>query len=177
MILSAELRLLVRERAHYACEYCGVTETDSAGELTIDHHQPPRKGGTVDDRQNLVYCCVRCNQYKSDYWPIQPHDPPLWNPRSEPRTEHMLSLADGTLYPISPCGTFTIRRLRLNRPPLVAYRLRAMRKREDVRLLAELRQLIQLQEQLQQQHAHLLREQQALLEQQRDLLTTLLNLL
>jgi len=85
-----------------------------------------------------------------------------------------LALADGTLYPISDSGAFTIRRLRLNRPPLVAYRLRSYRSAEEARLLTELRQLISLQKQLQQQHAFLLSEQQQLLEQQRELLTLLL---
>jgi hypothetical protein len=108
----------------FAYEYCGVTEIDSAGELTVDHHHPPGRGGATNDPENLVYCCAKCNQYKSDYWPRKPTDPVLWNPRSEQRDAHMLTLANGTVYPLSPSGTFTIRRLRLNRPPLVAYRLR-----------------------------------------------------
>ncbi|MEI7768421.1 MAG: HNH endonuclease signature motif containing protein [Chloroflexales bacterium] len=176
-MLSPEIRLPVRQRAHFACEYCGVTEIDSAGELTIDHYQPPRHGGATDDPQNLLYCCARCNQYKSDYWPLRPTDVSLWNPRREQCDQHMLALADGTLYPITDKGTFTIRRLRLNRPPLVAYRLNAAHRREETHLLEELRLLIKLQEDAQQQHASLLREQQALLEQQRALLTILLKLL
>ncbi|EFO79778.1 hypothetical protein OSCT_2376 [Oscillochloris trichoides DG-6] len=176
-MLSPEIRLHVRQRAHFACEYCGVTEIDSAGELTIDHYQPPRHGGSIDDLQNLIYCCSRCNQYKSDYWPLYPTDLSLWNPRNEQRDQHILALADGTLYPITAKGAFTIRRLRLNRPPLIAYRLNAIRHREETSLLEELRLLIKLQEDAQQQHASLLREQQTLLEQQRALLTILLKLL
>lgn len=177
MTLSPELRLFVRERAHFACEYCGVTEVDVGGELTIDHYQPPGRGGSIDHPDNLLYSCQRCNLYKSDYWPRKAADIPLWNPRAERREQHLLALADGTLYPISESGEFTIRRLRLNRPPLVAHRLRSYQSAEEARLLAELRQLVALQEGLQRQHAQLLKEQQELLEQQRDLLSILLKLL
>jgi len=36
MTISPELHEAVRQRAHFACEYCGVSETDSAGPLTVD---------------------------------------------------------------------------------------------------------------------------------------------
>jgi hypothetical protein len=98
--ISPETRQLVRERAGLACEYCGVTETDTGGELTVDHFQPRAcEGG--DDPENLLYCCPRCNQYKADYWPAGPDDPRLLNPRWEKMDGHLLHLADGTLYPIT----------------------------------------------------------------------------
>lgn len=177
MTLPVEVRLLVRERAQYACEYCTVTETDSGGELTIDHYHPPSKGGSFDDLSNLLYCCQRCNNYKSDYWPRRPANIPLWNPRNEHREQHMVVLENGTVYPTTPIGTFTIQRLRLNRPPLVAYRLRRIQTTTETRLLAELRELLLLQERLQNQHARLIQEQRDLLEQQRELLTILVKLL
>ncbi len=173
MRIPQAIRLQVRQRASFACEYCGVTETDAGGELTIDHYRPQlRRGSHALD--NLLYCCQRCNQYKSDYWPTSADEPWLWNPRSEPRTTHMLVLADGTVYPLTPIGMFTIRRLRLNRPPLIAYRLRQQTQTEEVRLLAEFRELVTLLEQLQQRHAALLEEQRALLEEQYAILTLLL---
>jgi hypothetical protein len=173
MTISAALRLQVRQRANFACEFCGVTETDSGGELTIDHYQPQSKGGS-DDLVNLLYSCNRCNQYKADYWPVQPHDPVLWNPRQEPLAAHFLVLADGTLYPTTPIGGFTLRRLRLNRPPLLAHRLRRLARTEEQRLLQRYRELIVLLEQLAQQQAALLKEQRELLEEQRLLLALLL---
>lgn len=174
MSIPAETRLYVRQRAALACEYCGVTENDTAGELTIDHYHPQSLGG-ADTVDNLLYCCQRCNQYKSDYWPATADDLSLWNPRQEPSANHMLILADGTIYPLTPIGTFTIRRLRLNRPPLIAYRLQRQAHAEDQRLLADLREMVALLEHLQQRHAALLAEQRALLEEQRTLLTLLLN--
>jgi hypothetical protein len=177
MSITPERRLLVRQRASFACEYCGVTEIDSGGELTIDHYQPPRKGGSVDDLANLLYCCYRCNQYKSDYWPTTQKEIALWNPRSDARDTHMLLLTDGTLYATTEVGAFTLRRIRLNREALVINRRKRQDQQEERRILEELQSFVQLQARLQQHHARLLEEQQALLEQQRALMNLLLQLL
>ena len=67
MSLSEAIREQVRQRAAFACEFCGVTEADTGGQLTIDHFQPATQGGT-DTLDNLLYCCACCNQYKADYW-------------------------------------------------------------------------------------------------------------
>jgi DNA-directed RNA polymerase subunit RPC12/RpoP len=53
----------VRERYAFCCGYCGVCEADVGGELTVDHFCPVSAGGDDSD-ENLVYACVRCNQYK-----------------------------------------------------------------------------------------------------------------
>lgn len=71
MTITAEVREQVRRRAHQACEFCGVSETDVGGQLTVDHFQPRSQGGT-DSLDNLLYCCGPCNQYKLDYWPTGP---------------------------------------------------------------------------------------------------------
>jgi hypothetical protein len=121
--MTEALRKQIRQRAHFACEFCGVSETDTGGELTIDHFQPKACGG-LDTPENLLYCCARCNLYKMDYWPISPEHLLLWNPRLEPFADHFLDLDDGLLHPLTPIGAFTIKRLRLNRPPLVTHHLR-----------------------------------------------------
>jgi len=172
MNISETVRRQVRQRANFSCEFCGVTETDAGGELTIDHFRPQSRGG-ADDLDNLLYCCQRCNQYKADYWPTPVDEPILWNPRQESVASHLLTLADGTLYPITPIGAFTLRRLRLNRPPLVAHRLRKHHQGEEQRLLARYRDLVTVLEQLQAQHAVLLEEQRTLLEEQKALLRLL----
>lgn len=56
MTITDQMREQVRQRANFACEYCGVTETDTGGQLTIDHFHPRSKGGD-DDLDNLLYCC------------------------------------------------------------------------------------------------------------------------
>ena len=132
-----------------------------------------RTGGP-NDADNLLYCCFRCNLYKADHWPTQATDPLLWNPRQERLEAHLLTLADGTLHPITAIGVFTLRRLRLNRPPLVAYRRRQSTQAEERRLLSRYRDLLRLLEQLHEQQAALLEEQRTLLQEQRAWLRRLL---
>ena len=81
---------------------------------------------------------------------------------------------NGILHPLTPVGTFTITRLRLNRPPLVAYRVRQLQNRENIRLLNRYRELVQLQSQLNAQLAELTEEQHRLLEEQQHILKLLL---
>jgi 5-methylcytosine-specific restriction endonuclease McrA len=121
MSLSATLREQVRPRAQCACEFCGITEIDAGGMLTIDHFQPRSKGGS-DDLDNLIYACIICNQYKQDYWPKQATSPTLWNPRQESASQHLLEQEDGQLTGLTRTGEFTIKRLRLNRSQLVVAR-------------------------------------------------------
>jgi hypothetical protein len=169
MTVSREDAEFVRARAGLACEYCGVTETDCGGPLTIDHHCPQSHGG-ADVPDNLVYCCWRCNLHKAAYWPSGPTDPVLWNPRDDPRERHLLLLADGHLHTRTPTGEFTLARLRLNRAALVAHRARRLSQAAEQGLLERYRDLLTLLEQMQQRHAALLEDHRALLQEQRDLI-------
>lgn len=47
MTLPARLREQVRRRANFACEFCGVTETDTGGQLTVDHFRPQAKAVSI----------------------------------------------------------------------------------------------------------------------------------
>jgi 5-methylcytosine-specific restriction endonuclease McrA len=69
MSLAASIREQVRQRAQCACEFCGITEIDTGGMLTIDHFQPRTRAGS-DELENLICACITCNhQYKQGYWP------------------------------------------------------------------------------------------------------------
>jgi hypothetical protein len=162
----------VRRRARFTCEYCGTSETDAGAELTIDHFCPISKGGS-DSLDNLVYCCPRCNVYKQDYWPESASAPSLWNPRLEPPINHFTETEDGILHPLTQTGSATIQRLRLNRPALIAHRLRR-RMEHDARVnLERYHDIVQSLERMMRQQADLIAEQQALLAEQRDLLRRL----
>jgi 5-methylcytosine-specific restriction endonuclease McrA len=50
-------------RDNHTCQYCGKT-----GNLTIDHVIPKSRGGD-DVWQNVVTCCIRCNNKKGDRLP------------------------------------------------------------------------------------------------------------
>ncbi len=162
MPVSASVRAQVRQRANFACEYCGVTETDAGGELTIDHIHPKSRGGD-DALENLVYCCARCNVYKGDYWPEHPADPQLWNPRRELSSRHFLVDAEGLLIPLTDVGAFTIHQLCLNRLPLVAHRQRALLAAEQGSIPAQHLNLSRAVVQLMNNQSALVKTQQRLL--------------
>ncbi len=174
MRLSRKIREIVRHRAQFACEFCSVTETDCGGLLTIDHYQPHTKGG-ADHPDNLIYCCTSCNQFKANYFPINAHDPALWNPRQDSRSRHLLELGDGHLFPLTSIGIFTLERLRLNRQPLVAYRRQKQQRQLEHDLLKRYKELTTMVEQVNALLADRLAEQQHLLKEQHELLTLLMS--
>ena len=146
----------IRDRFERRCGYCGVSEITVGGELTIDHYRPQAADGN-DDQDNLIYACVRCNQYKGCFWPDDhdlDHDRRVLHPVLDDTAAHIGVDEDtGRLYGVTPTGAFHISLLRLNRPQLVAHRL-AFRLQtvlqEKVHLLqqqnAELRKTISAQE-------------------------------
>ena len=173
MAISSAIREYVRQRAKFSCEYCGVSETDTGSELTIDHFQPVSQGGN-DHLDNLVYCCMRCNQYKRNYWPRSSQDGDLWNPRLESVVQHFLLIDNGLLEPLSAKAMFTIRLLRLNRRDLVAHRLPKQQEASRARVLEQLYDVIQGFEHLANQQTKLIDEQRKLLEAQAHLLRRLI---
>ncbi len=64
----------VLRRDNHRCAYCGSTAN------TIDHVLPRSRGGK-DSWENLVACCLRCNNIKGDRTPSEMN----WTLRSIPR--------------------------------------------------------------------------------------------
>ena len=146
----------VRERFQRACGYCGVTEITVGGELTLDHYRPRAAGGS-DDWDNLVYACVRCNQYKGDFWPDSTDLADarrILHPGVDDIAGHVVTDENtGYLHGLTPTGVFHIALLRLNRSQLVTHRLAQRLQRvfeEKIHLLeqqnAELQKTIAAQE-------------------------------
>lgn len=54
------------KRDNYTCQYCGKRE----GPFTIDHVIPKKKGGE-ESWENLVTCCIKCNNKKGDKTPSE----------------------------------------------------------------------------------------------------------
>lgn len=175
MAVNSELFESVRHRAHFACEYCGVTEQDTRGLLTIDHYQPVSRSGS-DDLSNLIYACFRCNLYKADFWPAGGDQVPLWNPRLDAAVDHFAELEDGRLLALTEVGRITLRRLRLNRPALVSARASKRRARARVVLIRRLAEVSTTLLQTQIARADLTKEEHDLLEEQRRILEALRSL-
>jgi DNA-binding PadR family transcriptional regulator len=141
----------VRQRYNFSCGYCGVSETETGGELTVDHFQPVSAGGTDDD-DNLVYACFRCNIYKSDFW--RDSETSLYRLLQPMRDDFSLHFRQeettGLLLPLTETGQFHLTLLHLNRPPLVQRRLRLYLTNAMLDLheqeIAELERIIRLQE-------------------------------
>jgi 5-methylcytosine-specific restriction endonuclease McrA len=63
-MIGPQIRALVRERAHNACEYCHLHQDDSPLVTLHLEHIIPRIHGGSDDINNLALACIDCNLHK-----------------------------------------------------------------------------------------------------------------
>ncbi len=54
----------VLRRDNFKCAYCGRSDL----QLTIDHIEPKSRGG-LDEWENLITACIKCNNKKGDRTP------------------------------------------------------------------------------------------------------------
>jgi len=124
--MSSFDREALRQQYQFRCGYCGTSEVGVGAEMEMDHFQPRSQGGS-NAPSNLVYCCPACNRFKGNHW--NPSSPlRVLHPQRDKASEHFGEGEDGLLISLTETGRFHIERLQLNRPQLVAQRLR--RKRE-----------------------------------------------
>jgi hypothetical protein len=116
--VSAELRRLVRARAHGLCEYCllheGVTYLGNA----VDHVISEKHGGeTTED--NLAFSCQPCNRRKgTDVASVVPGTDAVvrfFNPRRDKWSDHF-ALVGFEIVGLTPTGEATARILDFNSP-------------------------------------------------------------
>jgi hypothetical protein len=145
--MTPEEHRALRERYDFRCGYCSIHETEAGAELTVDHFQPRSQGGT-DESDNLVYCCHACNEFKGSYW--RPDSPRrLLHPQRDDLRMHLNLTDDGTWVGLTETGGFHLRRLRLNRPALVARRReRLLLEADRAAYRAALQRLADLEQQL-----------------------------
>lgn len=124
--MKTSLKLIVRKRAKYCCEYCLAQERFSPDPFSGEHIIPQAKGGT-DDAENLALACQRCNNLK--YIFTHSLDPgtgtivSLYNPRLDDWHDHFRWNETFTIIiGISPTGRATVKRLQVNRDSLVNLR-------------------------------------------------------
>jgi hypothetical protein len=118
MTISPPIRKLVRQRADYLCEYCHSSEEGSTTRFTIDHRQPRSLGG-LDDIDNLILACHRCNMRRYNF--MTAFDPqtgstvPLFNPRFDLWFEHFSWSVSGLrIVGLTATGRATCKRLDMN---------------------------------------------------------------
>lgn len=92
----------------------------------VDHFWPTAKGGPWANYANLFLACDRCNQHKSEHWPIrelQDQGVRFLNCCNEPDYgKHVFENVDGELFGVTPAGKFHVAVVKLNRPDLVRFR-------------------------------------------------------
>lgn len=87
------MRRWLRETYNGACAYC---QRQIGKRGTVDHYLPRALGGG-NNRHNLRWCCIACNQAKADMhpseWESWPHRPAPRQPTRAEVRQHLLQLA------------------------------------------------------------------------------------
>jgi len=122
--IPAELRRQITMISGGCCEYCRVSQSDSAERFHIEHIIALYHGGQTVE-QNLAFSCSRCNFYKGTN--IAAADPDtgeptfLFHPRRDYWYDHF-RLEEGVIRPLTPQGRATLFVLRLNDYERVEFR-------------------------------------------------------
>jgi hypothetical protein len=115
--MNAATRSLVRHRANFRCEYCGLHQDQSPLAALHVEHVLPRKHGGTDDVDNLALACIDCNLRKGSN--VAGYDPEtgeltrLYHPRSQSWQEHF-ERQGAMLIGKTAVGRTTIEVLQLN---------------------------------------------------------------
>lgn len=115
----------------YSCAYCSMTEFEGSGiGFQIDHYYPrSTHPQLINEYENLMWTCERCNQYKTDFCPdvqdIQVGNIIIRPDRDDPGNH--FDLRGYLLMGKTHTGDFNIEWLDLNRRQLIV--LRELRER------------------------------------------------
>ena len=123
--MDATTRTIVRERAEWQCEYCGIPEEATPFVPFHVEHVIAQQHLVDDSLQNLALACDRCNAFKgpnlSSVDPVTNAVVHLFHPRIDDWKEHF-ELVDGTVVGLTPKGRATVRLLFMNAPRRVQLR-------------------------------------------------------
>lgn len=120
-----EYRQEIREDCLGRCIYCDCHENELAGQecMNLDHFRPKSiqaYAHLVNDPNNLVWTCFRCNRLKWNHWPAVDVDSTFLNdegfidPFTELRTEYFEIQECGKLKALKPPASYMIELLGLN---------------------------------------------------------------
>jgi 5-methylcytosine-specific restriction endonuclease McrA len=118
MAIPAAIRLLVRQRAGFRCEYCHADERWQFVKFTIDHIVPRSLEGR-DDHDNLALACRNCNERRSNRRynrdSVTGETVPIFNPRQDLWAEHFVWDTDRIrIVGLTPTGRATVALLDIN---------------------------------------------------------------
>jgi uncharacterized protein (TIGR02646 family) len=124
------------------CAYCERTEEYLGGTeaFEVEHFKPKSKfPDLICDYKNLYYACRGCNGHKSETWPSEDQisrgqrfaDPCV----EDPYVHHLRECGDGTVEPLTECGSYSNGHIRLYRKDVRNWRLLRSQARRDLPLL------------------------------------------
>jgi hypothetical protein len=124
--VSIDLRRAVEDRSGACCEYCRLSQSDSAFRFHIEHIIAEKHGGKTI-LENLALSCPTCNAYKgSDIssidWGFTNQVHPLFNPRTQIWLDHF-TIKNVEIHPLTPVARVTVFLLRLNAPSRLEERI------------------------------------------------------
>ncbi len=122
--ISEVIRLKVKERANYRCEYCLIHQEDFFFPFEIDHIISLRhEGKTV--LNNLALSCGTCNRMKAadigTYLNENLEFIRLFNPRIDNWSKHF-EINHGEIFALTLIGEATVKLLDLNSPDRIILR-------------------------------------------------------
>ena len=123
--MDETLKLFVRERANYRCEYCRLPQAVS-GRLPfhVDHVRAIQHRGE-ETLENLCYACSKCNLFKgpnpSSFDPLTDQHVRLFHPRQDPWDEHF-RFEGPVIVGTTPEGRATAELLQMNDPRRIRLR-------------------------------------------------------
>ncbi len=131
--MDPSTRKKVHDRAHEACEYCGLPQSAVPAIRFHVEHVLARQHGGKEEPQNLALACPNCNWNKGpNMTAVDPESgrmEMLFNPRTQIWREHF-ELIDAEIRGLTPIGRATARLLRFNAPERLEVRRELSRQNE-----------------------------------------------
>lgn len=122
--ITDEIRVKVKRRAGYRCEYCLLPELDGLIKFHVEHIRSSKHKGS-DGLENLAFACPDCNLFKgADLGTILGDDENFtrfFNPRKDEWNEHF-KVVDCVIYPMTDIGEATINIFQMNKPGRIEVR-------------------------------------------------------
>jgi HNH endonuclease len=122
--MAEALEQIIRLLAQGRCEYCRMPESESRFPFVLDHIIARQHGG-IRSKENLAFCCGRCNRFKGPN--VAGIDPGsrkltrLFNPRTDLWADHF-RYQNGVLIGLTDTGRTTVAVLSINMPLRIAAR-------------------------------------------------------
>jgi uncharacterized protein (TIGR02646 family) len=115
----------IHEDCQNRCVYCDITIDEHGGEgFHLDHFKPQSTNSElINDPNNLVSSCPKCNYFKSDHWPDSYPNVSFLDPFEVGRVNRLVFNVDGSISPaVDNQAIYQIELLNLNRPARIQLR-------------------------------------------------------